>query len=283
MQADDDPGRPLQRQALRHGRVFTDLDFLRQCQHGRVAHRVPGEAGQSAAVVDQACGHGKGHRELGSQCVARRFVFELCRQVVSADINPGNLCGGRQWAPAGDLVNRVQRAVVVAAAGVKLEVVAHQVPLAAQAVDQPDRVKFLGNDLAQQRAQAIMLPGEAALGQLQGQQAVAVAQAGVDIAHQSTFKHGLLGTGSGHRCADVQRLAHALGVHAGDAGAGSGRAHRAPGAVRVHGAAQGRGRTQPRADFVACDQGRQKHRGRHGTLLAQRQRCRYHMHRRVAA
>ena len=116
MQADDDAGRPLQRQALCHGRVFADLDFLRQCQHGRVAHRVPGEAGQSAAVVDQACGHGKGHRELGSQRVARRFVFELGRQAVGADINTGNVCRRGQWAPAGDLVNRVQRTVVVAAA-----------------------------------------------------------------------------------------------------------------------------------------------------------------------
>ena len=234
-------------------------------------------------MVDQACGHGKGHRELGSQRVARRFVFELGRQAVGADINTGNVCRRGQWAPAGDLVNRVQRAMVVAAARMQLEVVAHQVPLAAQPVDQPDGVKLFRNDLAQQRTQAIMLACEAALGQLQGQQAVAVAQAGVDIAHQTAFEHGLLGTGGGHRSADVQRLAHALGIQAGDAGACGRSAHRAPGAVRVHGAAQRRGGAQTRADFVARDQRRQKHRGRHGALLAQRQRCRYHMHRRVAA
>ena len=51
----------------------------------------------------------------------------------------------------------------------------------------------------------------------------------------------------------------------------------------MHGAAQRRGRTQPRADFVACYQRRQKHLGRGCALLAQRQRRGYHMHRRVAA
>ena len=80
--------------------------------------------------------------------------------------------------------------MVVAATGVQFEVVLGDVPFAAQAAHQGSQVDAFRHHLTKDGLNAMALTAKATFKQLQGQQAVAVAQARIDIAHQATFEHG---------------------------------------------------------------------------------------------
>ena len=282
MQGDFNPRRTLQRQTLRHGRVFTHIHQLRQRQGFRLAQRLPGEALQGAGAIDQTGGNRKRHRKFSRQGVTWCLVAQLGGQVVGDDLNMPDARHVRQGTAQGHGVQRIERAMVEAAARMQLEIVAHQMPLGAQAAHQHLGVKTFRNNLAKQRTQTIVLTREAALCQLQGQQAVAIAHACIHVAHQPTFEHGLLGRGCRQRRADVDGLTHGCSIQTGHTGTRSGRSHRAPGAVRVHGTAQRRSRPQPRPHLIAHHQGRQHRAGADLAGFAQCHHRRDHMNGRMA-
>ena len=127
------------------------------------------------------------------------------------------------------------------------------------------------------------LTAKATFKQLQGQQAVAVAQARIDIAHQAALEHGFFRRCGGQGGADVDHLVHGLAVQAQCAGAARCRPHRAPGAVRVHAGAQLGGRANARPHLITGQHPIQKCVHAQLALLAQRQHSRQHMHGGVAA
>ena len=144
--------------------------------------------------------------------------------------------------------------MIVAAAGMELEIVLVDLPVVAQPVDHARRVKALGDNLAEHAGQPVALADEARLDEIDRHQRHAVRDAGIGVSYRAALQHRALGAGEGQRGGDVDGLANPRRVVAQQLGDGGRGAHRAPGAMRVHVGPQ-RGRDADACtDFVAQDQ-----------------------------
>src|SRR4029078_398204 len=107
-----------------------------------IRYPLPGEALEPGRSRDDPGGERERNRELRAQHIARRLLINLRSEAQARDFDAIDLVGL-------DLVlrqnsfQRIQGAMIVAAAGMPLEIILIDLPVGAEAIDHPVRIERL--------------------------------------------------------------------------------------------------------------------------------------------